>query len=232
MTGSLSHKQTVLLGLVVVVVLGLGLLALFAIGDGQGLWREQFHVTARFSKINGLEVGTRVRIQGVNAGQVAAIEQPAERGGEVLVRLRVERRFRELLGIDAQAEIISEGLIGGKSVELHPGSPHAALLADGAVIPGRADLVMDELRKLAGQSDELLDEVHGLARQTKQTMAEAQELLRDLRQGEGAMGKEIAGTLRQVKDTSASVEHGFDQERTDVRQVRRPGGKAPGPPQP
>jgi len=209
MNGTLSGRQAVVLGVIVLLALAVGVFGLFAIGSRQGLWRDDFTLFARFPKINGLDLGTRVRVQGVNAGQVAGIEQPAERGGDVLVRLQLDRKFQTLIGADARAEIVSEGLIGGKSVEIHPGSPEMAAIEPGAVIPGRADQVMDELRRLAGQSDELLDEVHSLAKQTQRTMAEAEGLLHELRQGEGAMGREIAGTLKQVKETSATVEDGF-----------------------
>lgn len=210
MTASLTRAQAALLGFVVLVGLGLATLGVFAIGDRQGLWREHFHLYARFPQVNGIEVGTRVRVQGINAGQVDALEHPAQRGGDVFVRLRLDAGFRQLIGSDARAEIVGEGLIGGKVVEIHPGSPGVAAIEPGATIPGQADRLMEEIRGLAGRGQALVQEVETLTRETTQVMRESQALLRDVRQGEGPVGKELVASLKQFQEATDSVGRGFD----------------------
>jgi phospholipid/cholesterol/gamma-HCH transport system substrate-binding protein len=210
MTNSLSRLQSLVLGLLTLTGLALGAFGLFAVGDGEGYWRESFDVWGRFPHVNGVEVGTRVRVQGINAGQVTAIEQPAERGGAVMVRLRMDSRFRQLIGTDAHAEILSEGLIGGKVVELYPGSPQTAAIEPGAIIAGSPDPVMEELRKLADRSGDLVNRIESLAQDTAQAVDEGRGLLNDVRDGKGVLGKEMLTSLKQFQQTTEAVGRSFD----------------------
>src|SRR5439155_8428255 len=94
MSRSLSKLQAVFLGAVVVAGLALTGAGVFAVGSRQWLWSDTFHVVVGFSQIRGVEVGTRVRVQGIEAGEVETVEPPAEPGGEVMLRLRLGGRLR------------------------------------------------------------------------------------------------------------------------------------------
>ena len=210
MNGSLTRLQAALLGVIVCASLALGAAGLFAIGDGQGYWRESFDLWGRFPQVSGIEAGTRVRVQGMNAGQVASIEQPVERGGAVMVRMRLESRYRTLIATDAHAEIRNEGLIGGKVVEIHPGSAAAPSVEDGATIPGKPDAIMEELRRLADRGDELMNRLQVLTQQTGIAMEAGRDLMQDVRQGQGVLGKEMMTSLKQFQQTTEAVGRGFD----------------------
>ncbi len=210
MTNAMTRMQAILLGVLVLLALALGGVGLFAVADREGLWGEHFILNARFKQVNGIDVGTGVRVQGMNAGQVVAIDLPDERGGEVLVRMKLKGRFQKLIGGDARVEILGEGLIGGKVVEIDPGTPGASPIQTGAVLPGRSDNVMTELKNLASKSNALMDEVQALTRQTTKFMAEAQGLVAEVRKGEGVMGRELLVTLRDSQETMDSVSRGFD----------------------
>src|SRR5262249_16956894 len=125
MSRSLSRWQAILLGIVILLGLALTGTGLFAVGSRQWLWSDTFHVRAGFRQVRGIEVGTRVRIQGIEAGEVVAVEPPATPGSDVLVRLRLDGKLRHLIRTDATVQIVSEGMIGGKVVEIHPGSLEA-----------------------------------------------------------------------------------------------------------
>jgi phospholipid/cholesterol/gamma-HCH transport system substrate-binding protein len=210
MTGTLTRMQAAILGVIVLASVGLAAAGLFAIGDGDGYWRDVFELAGQFPQVSGVEPGTRVRVQGMNAGQVVSIEQPKERGGPVVVHFRLESRFRRLIAADAHAEILSEGLVGGKVVEIHPGSPSAPPIEPGAVIQGTPDPLMEELRKLADRSGDLLNRVQALTDQTADTMAEGRDLMSEVRQGQGVVGKELVNSLRQFQQTTESIGRSFD----------------------
>ena len=88
-------------------------------------WQVQptFRLRAQFESIAGLEVGHRVRVQGIDAGVVEKIVAPRAPGEPVELVLRVDERLRHLVRTDAVARIVSEGLVGAKVVELSPGRP-------------------------------------------------------------------------------------------------------------
>lgn len=213
----LTRRQAVMLALV--VCLGLGLLGygLFAIGDQQQLWHGQFMINMKLANAGGLDIGTRVRIQGVQAGQVVAIEQPEQRGGYLLVKLRLDGRCKTLLGKDAHGEVKTEGLLGGKVIDIVPGSPGADLLAEHATIPGNVDSLNDDIKKLAGDSQATLSDLRGLAANLKslsergeKAVMEVEWLANDLREGKGALGGEVLSTVKQVRESSQAVQNGFE----------------------
>jgi phospholipid/cholesterol/gamma-HCH transport system substrate-binding protein len=203
MTEILSRRQAWLLALVVLIGLGLLGYGLFAIGDQQQLWHGQFHISMKLPNAGGLETGTRVRIQGVQAGQVVAIEQPAFRGGDLLVKLRLDGACRKLLGDDARGEVKTEGLLGGKVIDIIPGSPGADLLVENAIIPGQIDSLNEDLKKLTG-------DLRTLSERGEKAIKEVEGLAGDLREGKGALGSEVLSTLKQVRDSSQSMQNGFD----------------------
>src|SRR5437868_13660666 len=125
MSRTLSRLQAAVLGVIVVAGLTLAGVGLFAVGTRQWLWSDTFHVVVGFPQIRGVEAGTRVRVQGIEAGEVESIEPPAMPGGDVMLHLRLGGRLRYLLRADASAQIVGEGMIGGKVIEIDPGSSAA-----------------------------------------------------------------------------------------------------------
>src|SRR5207302_4630189 len=111
MSRSLTSLQAMLLGLVVIVGLGLAGLGIFAVGNGQWLWSDTFHVTVGFAQVRGVEPSTEVRVQGVKAGLVEAVETPTVPGDSVVLRLKLAGHLRNLIRSDASVQIVSEGMI-------------------------------------------------------------------------------------------------------------------------
>ena len=209
MSRSLSRVQSVLLGVVVLGGLALGLLGLFAVDRRQGMIPEtlrslgvpeswlkddRFHVRVGFRQVRGVEKGARVRVQGIDAGEVIAVEPPATPGGDVVLRLRLDGKVRHLVRADASAQIVAEGMIGGKVVEIAPGSPSADLVADNGTIASRN----------AG---------------TNRRSCPADGALQEVRDGRGTLGKlvkddsaylELLNTLKQGRNTLASIQQNSD----------------------
>src|SRR5207249_10918422 len=138
---------------------------LFAVGGRQWLWSDTFHLNVSFPSIAGLEVGTRVRVQGIEAGEVEAIEPPVAPGEAVRVRMRLDGRLRPLVRVDASAQIISEGMIGGKVVEIDPGTPAAALIPENGTLAYRPTSDLTEV------------------------LSQVRTTLLEVREGQGTLGK-------------------------------------------
>jgi phospholipid/cholesterol/gamma-HCH transport system substrate-binding protein len=217
MNETLKRGQAWILGLVVLVGLALAAGGLFFVGDRQQLWRPVFHVHVQLASADGLSPGSRVRVQGVQAGQVAAIHEPALRGGSILITVRLDSRFQPLLGSDAHAEIKTEGFLGAKVIDILPGSPGAELLADGTIIPGRPEGLAEDLRRLAADGRAAIEETRAAAERMKKladrgekTLAELEGLAHDIREGEGPLGREVVGAVRGVKESSQNVNNSLD----------------------
>src|SRR5437899_2083056 len=137
MSRSLSFLRAMILGGAVLAGLALASAGLFAVGSRQWRWSDTFHVVVDFPEVRGVEAGTRVRIQGIEAGVVEMIEPPAAPGEKVRLRLRLGGRLRHLVRADASAQILSEGMIGGKVLEIHPGTVSALPIEDNGQLASR-----------------------------------------------------------------------------------------------
>jgi len=192
MSHSLSRLQAALLAVVILLALSLAGVGIFTIGSRQWLWRDHFHVVAGFQQIRGVEVGTRVRIQGMEAGEVESIQLPEQPGEEVILCLRLDGRLRPLVRQDGVVQILNEGMLGGKVLEIHPGSPTAKLVEDRAKLAskpttdltdvlGQMNTALDGLRDSQGTVAKLLkdpeayDRVLAVLQQTQQTLASFQQ---------------------------------------------------------
>lgn len=163
MTRSLSGWQALLLGLVVLVGAVLAGVGIFATGGLDWFERDNLHVRTSFARINGVEVGSWVRVQGMEAGKVTSIEPPAQPGDPVILHMTIKGKFRHLVRSDSVVHIISEGLIGGKGLEIlprrpRPGDPEPQPIAEGVLLASveptdlmdQAGDTLASIKKLAG----------------------------------------------------------------------------------
>lgn len=195
MSRTLGRWQQAILGVAVIAGLGLATTMVVAVGNRQWLWNKSFHVRVGFRQIQGVEEGTRVRVLGRDAGVVEHVHMPKDPTGEVVLRLRLDNRLHPLVRGDAVARIVSEGMIGGKILEIDPGSNNVAAVRDDAVIASQptADLT------------DLIGQVRGT--------------LEGIRNGEGSLGKlvkddeiylELLKLVKQGRGTMSSLKQDAD----------------------
>jgi phospholipid/cholesterol/gamma-HCH transport system substrate-binding protein len=228
--------QAALLGLVVIVALVLGGGTLFVLGERGGWASDSFHVVAGLPDVGGIEVGSRVRIQGIDAGEVEAIVPPERPGEHVKLRLRIAGKYHHLVGEDARVQVISESLIAGKVVRILPGTANAAPIADGGELAAviQPDLI-EGVAMAAGKLNRLLTEVDDAmqtfrkkdgsvtqdladaARKLNVVLAKADTALDQIEHGDGTLGKlvrdrklydELTTTLADAKTALREIQNG------------------------
>ena len=105
-----------LLGAIVLIVAIVFLV--FAYSSSQLRETDGYELLARFDRIDGLQLGSDVRISGIKVGSV--IEEKLDPQS-----YRAEVRFTVRDGVelpsDSSAAIVSDGLLGGKYLALVPG---------------------------------------------------------------------------------------------------------------
>ncbi len=215
MSRSLSRLQAVLLGGAILLGLLLGSVGLFAIGSHQWLWSNTFHLQAAFRQINGVEAGTRVRVLGRDAGDVEKILLPEAPSGDIVLVLRLDGRVRRLVRTDAVAYIVPEGMIGGRVVEIQPGTDAAAAVEDGATIATRpgADL-HDLLAKVNDTLQGIGDGNGSLGKLVKddkayleavQFLVQGRETLQSLQRELPTLIKDGRGTLSSLRQDADAI---------------------------
>lgn len=202
MSRTLSRRQALMLGLLILLGGVLALTGVFAVGSRGWFGKSPLHVRVGFREIRGVEVGTRVRIQGIDAGEVVAIVPPDTPDGAVVLRLALKDDYRRLVRSTSTVQIVSEGMLGGKVLEIHRG-------------PSKA-----RQRDEAAEEDALLDseastELADILGQVKQT-------LQGIQGSEGTLGKlthdaqayeSLLALLNQSRETMASIGQSADAVR-------------------
>ncbi len=222
MSQGLSRRQAALLGLVVLVTLALAAGSLWRIGSHQGLFAPTFDVSVGFAEVHDVAPGTAVRIRGVNAGQVVAIDYPAGDGpgAVVTLRLKLDAKYADRLYADASASLHSTGLLSAKVVAVNPGTPATGPLterqlratespdlgASAAKFGAAADeaaLLLREVRTGNGtlarlvRDDELYQDLKGLAKDSRREVANVTQFVED--------GRATLKSVRQGTDAIAKM---------------------------
>lgn len=201
----LSRGQTLVLGLVVLVGFFLATGGLFVVGSRVWPGRNDLHVGVGFPEIRGVEVGTRVRIQGIDAGEVTAIHAPEMPDGPVLLHLRVKGEFRHLVRVSSRVQIVSEGMLGGKVVEIRPprqspgeDPPDRTLAQNGTMLVGEAGMELGDVLVQVGDALKGVQSGQGTLGKLMQDPKAYDALLTLLRSGHEAVEKS--------KDTMSAIQ--------------------------
>lgn len=230
MTRSLSRGQAAWLGLVVLTCLFLAGAGLTRLAANQGWGEERLELAVCFPELNEVRVGTPVRIRGIDAGEVVALEEvdSADPSEAVTVRVSLLGKYGCRLYNNATARIATVGLLGAKVIAIHPGDPshgplqgpiHGSCPRDLAQTVERLQTIADETQQLLGdirrgqgtlgkllQDDELYQDLKGLAK-------EARGVVQRTDQAVTALEKEIPamkGFVRDGQETLRSIRTGAD----------------------
>lgn len=138
MSANFERWGETILGAVVAVV-AVGFFAFAAAQAGQNGGAGGYELRASFQRVDGVGVGSDVRISGVKVGVVRAVSLDPETFNAVLT-LGIDNGVRVLE--DSTARIATDGLLGGGYVAIEPAGIEA--LAAGGEIPntqGSIDLL-------------------------------------------------------------------------------------------
>lgn len=90
---------------------------------------------AYYEQGNGLKEGIIVTLNGINAGQV--IDVKIDKQNRIQVTLSISRKYADKIREDSVAQIVRPMMVGGKQINISPGSPEFDELLPGSVIAGR-----------------------------------------------------------------------------------------------
>ena len=101
-----------------------------------------YEVTARFDRIDGIEVGSDVRISGIKVGTVVDLELDPELYMAVS-RLSLDPKIR--LPVDTVAKVTSDSLLGSKYMALDPGGEEEFIAPNGEIKFTQSSVSIEDL---------------------------------------------------------------------------------------
>ena len=155
----MSRSQLSLVGAFVVVGVLLFTVGIFMIGSRRLLFTDHFEVIADFGNVTGIQVGTRVRVGGLEAGEVLHVQIPPSPDERFTVGMRVREDLHPLVRTDSIAAVLTDGLLGNVFIQIREGSAAAPIVEPGGPLRGVdaievADLIAEgrnTFRSLAGE---------------------------------------------------------------------------------
>lgn len=211
----MGSPRLALVGTFVIGGLLLFAIGLFLIGDRRLLFAEQFQVEADFGSVAGVEIGTGVRLSGLPAGEVTAIEIPSAPGGRFIVRMRVREDLHALVRTDSEAAILSDGLLGSAFVQLRAGTEAAPLVPDGGALRGVDAVAIGDLIAEGRETFRIAaEEMVAMRAELSDTFLGFEETI----DGTTSLVVGIQEDVRRMTDASADL---VEETRDAVADVRR-----------
>jgi len=129
-------------------------LGLYFIGSKRNIFRSSIGVSAEFNNVGGLVSGNNVRFNGINVGTVSKVYAVSDT--TIKVEFTLDEGIVKYISKDAVATIGTDGLLGNKLINLSPGKPNSAPVAEGDVIATLHSVQMDNaLRTLSATNNNL-----------------------------------------------------------------------------
>ena len=131
---------------------------------GKSIFNNQKEVYTLYDEVEGLELGAKVTINGLNIGKVSNIDlYPGTTKILVTMRLRPDMKFSP----NSTAVLYEAGLIGGKAISISPDFASGAVIKSGdtlpaAVQPGLTQLINQQIAPLQQKITSTLTSVDSL----------------------------------------------------------------------
>ncbi|HEX6973688.1 MAG TPA: MlaD family protein, partial [Vicinamibacterales bacterium] len=206
------------------VLLGILLFAvgLFFIGSRRGLFEDSIEAYAEFSNIAGLENGAKVRVSGMDAGEVEEIHVPKGPGDKFRLKVRIRSDLRPLLRQDSVASIQNDGLVGNKFVQVEAGTEQSPALAEKGTMQSREPFdLADMLQKM----NETIDLVTGTILDVKTGVEQALGAVTDTATQAQSLMNDVGKDVRAIMASTHKVTEDLTVVVAGVRSGRGTVGK-------
>jgi phospholipid/cholesterol/gamma-HCH transport system substrate-binding protein len=212
----MSYTRLVGIGAFVLGGLALFVFGLFLIGSRRNMFTSRFEVYAEFSKMAALQRGGKVRVAGMDAGEVDSIMVPGKPTGKFRVKMLVRGDLHQLVRTDSVATIQTDGIVGNKFVEIDAGSDVAQQAPDGSTLTGRDPFEFSDLMTQASIGittiittiNDLKGDVQQLITSTTKTTDTANKMLQASSDDVKAMTTSARTIARNLQDITNDITHG------------------------
>jgi len=135
-----TNLPEVIMGAIVLLVCASFVIFVYSTSQWQSC--KGYEVIAKFDRIDGLMRGSDVRLSGVKVGTIKDIHLDPD---TYLAVVHVTLSPDVMLPKDSAAEIVSDGLLGGKFMALVPGGEEDVIPAGGEVMHTQAAVSLESL---------------------------------------------------------------------------------------
>ena len=215
-------NPNVLVGVFVTVAILFFGAALFLIGNEHKAFNRHVVFYTNFQNVDGLPKGAKVRVDGMDAGELETFQIPSSPGQKFRLKMNIEDRLHGLIREDSLVTVETEGLVGDKFLLIHSGSERAPEAPPESTLPSKepfeiaklleqAQVIMNQAGTTINAVQSTMKDVSGRLDTTldtaTNTIRDVNGVVRDLRTGKGAAGLllEDQATATDVRESIANV---------------------------
>lgn len=164
---------TILIGIIIIVFV------ILAVGNQHGILGDRYHLKVEMSRVNGLQTGAPVRLNGVHVGSVTGVNFSKDISNQkVQIDLEIFHNVQERIRSDSKAHIGTLGLLGDKYVALTMGSPDHRILKNGEQLVGSDPIDVESL----------IDEGVDIMSLLKTSVNNINQITEKIQNGDGSLG--------------------------------------------
>jgi phospholipid/cholesterol/gamma-HCH transport system substrate-binding protein len=190
MSPSKQYDNELKVGIFVSLGVGLLMAAILVLGSAENFLSSTAHYAIHLLNTDGVIVGAKVVLNGVNIGTVDKI-QFDNKAHDVMISLNVSSEASDWIREDSFAEIATQGLLGDKFISISAGSMDKPKLAKNSTIQLQAG---KSLSQFISQGDQLMGSLNNIASSLDRVLKsfEADNQNKKLFQGLATSAKNLA----------------------------------------
>jgi len=175
-----AKRHEIKVVLTIIASIAILIYVIFTVGSEHSILRDRYQLKVYMTRVNGLQPGAPVRVNGVNVGSVVKVDFSDNlEDSKIHVTLEVVKDAQNRIRKDSKAQIGTLGLLGDKFVAISMGSPDQPFLRNGDELQGAEPVDMENL----------IAEGVETMQQMQETVYHLNDLTRKINQGEGSLGK-------------------------------------------
>ncbi len=223
-----SKKLMFQVGFFLLVTLALIVTVVTLLGKERSLFEETTQLYIKFSNVQGLRTGAMVQLGGVNVGSVVDIKFPETlEESSIIVSIEVNNSVMERVRENSMAQIVTQGLLGDKVIQLTMGSKDKLRLRNGQFInPIESGDMLAMLSKAGQILDNGVEVVKGIRKavdrfsndatvgHVQNIISSIDDIMKEIEQGKGLVhgliydgrpSKDFQSTVKNVRILSESL---------------------------
>lgn len=197
-----TRKNNISLGFFVGIGIIIFILGIYYIGSQKSMFSKNITISGIFTDVSGIKIGNDVRFSGINIGTVAKVEILND--SLVKIELSIHEDVKQFIRKDSKIEIVPEGLIGTKVVNIYTGSTNVDIVENGDILETIE----------AVQIDKIMRQLNLSSANTAIITKNVAEITEKINQGEGAFGKifadeSLASNLSKIAEQTSELTKNF-----------------------
>ena len=226
------NKTNLFVGIFVTAAIVLFGVGLFLIGNQNKAFRHHLDFYTDFANVDGISKGAKVRVDGMDGGQVESIQIPGSPAQRFRLKLQVDGHLRGLIRDNSIVTVETDGLVGDKFLLIHDGTAQSPLAAADSTLHSKEPFQMAKLLEQASgvinQANNTMVDVRGkldgALDAVTSTVNNTNGVVTDIRHGHGAAGmlledRQTADQVRQILLNSKQATANIDTATVQVNDL-------------